>query len=378
MNGYDYGYGGPNGYGEDEEGKGPKIIMRELKPQVADFVVENTSLAFANSVRRVMLGEIPTIAIDLVEIQTNTSVLADEFLAHRVGLIPLSAKNIDDLIYSRDCDQCSSYCEQCSVVLSLNVANRSSDEHVHVYAKDLFIESQGAPRYQAPTNGLNSSTDELPELGTPICLDEDRNGPLICKLRRGQELRLRGIAKKGIAKEHAKWAPTAAVGFEYDPWNKLRHTQLWYEVDAKAEWPEPKKNGGMEPPPQEGEPFNYEAEPKKFYFNLEGVGTMPPDTIFHQGVKTLQQKLAGVIQELGATSDPSVPNGFDQNGGMSPDMNGAGTAYGGQSAYGGRSAYGASGGADGGYGGASAYGGQSAYGQGGMTPGAMPYGQRGY
>lgn len=361
MNGYGYSYGDQNGYGEDEETKGPKIIMRELKPQVVDFVVENTSLAFANSVRRVMLGEIPTIAIDLVEIETNTSVLADEFLAHRIGLVPLSAKNIDDLLYSRDCDNCDKFCEQCSVILSLNVANRSSDEHVHVYAKDLFIESQGAPRYHAPTNGLNSSAEELPELGAPICLDEDRNGPLICKLRRGQELRLRGIAKKGIAKEHAKWAPTAAVGFEYDPWNKLRHTQLWYEVDAKEEWPEPKKNGEMEPPPQEGEPFDYQAEPRKFYFNLEGVGTMPPDTIFHQGIKTLQQKLAGVVHELGATSDPSLPNGFDQsaNGGMSPDMNGAGTAYGG-------------------YGGASAYGGMSAYGQGGMTPGAQPYGQRGY
>lgn len=373
MNGYEYDpYGDDSGASE----KGPGVTIRNINPSTIDFAMRNTSLAFANSVRRCMLAEIPTLAIDLVEISQNTSVLADEFLAHRLGLIPLSAKNIDDLLYSRDCDNCDKYCEQCSVVLSLNVANRNSDENVHVFAKDLFIESQGgAPRYQT----LNPDAADLPELGAPILSDADANGPLICKLRRGQELRLRGIAKKGIAKEHSKWAPTAAIGFEYDPWNKLKHTQLWYEVDAKSEWPEPEKNGPMEAPPVEGEPFDYNAEPRTFYFGLESVGTMPPDAIFHQGVKVLQQKLAGVIQELGATSDPSVPNGFDQNGGSgSPGgFGGQATAYGGQSAYGGRSAYGGpppdAGFQTPGYGGASAYGGQ-----GGMTPGALPYGQRGY
>lgn len=72
--------------------------------------------------------------------------------------------------------------------------------------------------------------------GTPVINDPEGRGSIICKLRKGQELKFRCIAKKGIAKEHAKWSPVSAVAFEYDPHNKLRHIDYWYEEDAKEEW----------------------------------------------------------------------------------------------------------------------------------------------
>jgi DNA-directed RNA polymerase II subunit RPB3 len=165
-----------------------------------------------------MLAEVPTMAIDLVEVDENTSVLADEFIAHRLGLIPLNSKQIEDVLYTRDCD-CDQYCENCSVTLTMH-AKCTGDEIMKVYARDLVV---AEPR---PNEWV----------GNPVITDEAGLGSVICKLRKGQEVRMKCIAKKGIAKEHAKWAPTSAIGFEYDPNNKLRHLDYWYEIDPVKEW----------------------------------------------------------------------------------------------------------------------------------------------
>ena len=69
----------------------PIITMRSCTELSAEFVLSKTDASVANALRRIMIGEVPTIAIELVEIETNTTVLTDDFLAHRLGLIPLSS-----------------------------------------------------------------------------------------------------------------------------------------------------------------------------------------------------------------------------------------------------------------------------------------------
>jgi DNA-directed RNA polymerase II subunit RPB3 len=201
----------------NDDGNGIQITVRDVSDFHIDFVMRNCDLALANSLRRVMLAEIPTVAIDMVEIVNNTSVLPDEFLAHRLGLVPLSASHVDEMRYSRDCD-CDNYCDRCSVILTLD-AKCTTDENMHLYARDLVV-------------GMRPNE----HVGTPVLREDEPKGVLLAKLRKGQELRVKCVAKKGIAKEHAKWAPTAAIGFEYDPNNRLKHTDYWYEEDAKTEW----------------------------------------------------------------------------------------------------------------------------------------------
>lgn len=54
-----------------------------------DLISINASIA--NALRRILISEIPTMAIEKVMIYNNTSIIQDEILAHRLGLIPLKA-----------------------------------------------------------------------------------------------------------------------------------------------------------------------------------------------------------------------------------------------------------------------------------------------
>ncbi|KAL8764285.1 MAG: hypothetical protein Q9194_007113 [Teloschistes cf. exilis] len=325
------------------EDVGPRVVVRRALKDRADFTLENIDLSFANSLRRTLLAEVPTMAIDLVEVQANTSSLADEFIAHRLGLVPLNSKSVDDVSYTRDCEYCEQYCEHCSVTLDLH-ARCTGDEIMKVYARDLVV---AEPR---PNEWV----------GMPVIADALGLGTLICKLRKGQEIRMKCVAKKGIAKEHAKWAPTSAVGFEYDPHNKLQHLDYWYEENPEKEWPK-SENAKWEDPPQDGEPFDYSVQPSKFYFDVESIGNLEPDAVVLQGIKVLQQKLALVIQELSGDDRNGDADGF--GGTRSPDGLQGGADYGVDQGY--TTPFGNTGG-------------QTMYG-GGTTPfGATPYGQSGW
>ncbi|KAL9115125.1 MAG: hypothetical protein Q9227_000919 [Pyrenula ochraceoflavens] len=334
-----------NGMDIDDVSSGPRVTVREAGTDTVDFVLSSVDLALANSLRRVMLAEIPTVAIDLVDVRTNTSVLPDEMLAHRLGLVPLISKDCHtDMEYTRDCD-CDGSCDRCTVILELQ-AKCQNQEKMLVFAKDLVVVG---PR---PSD----------QIGNTVMKDPQRNGPLIAKLRRGQELNLTCTAKKGIAKEHAKWAPTAAIGFEYDPTNRLRHTDYWYEDNAKDEWPVDERNATWETEATNTDaPFDPDAKPETFFFDVEGIGSLEPDQIVQQGIAVLQNKLAEIIKSLGGA-------GGDQNGDMGADEDGYEPAP----ADGGYTSYGQTNGLGGGQ---STWGG----GLGGATPyGATAYGQNGY
>jgi DNA-directed RNA polymerase II subunit RPB3 len=117
----------------------PRVRIRELKDDYAKFELRDTDASMANALRRVMIAEVPTVAIDLVEIEVNSSVLNDEFIAHRLGLIPLTSAAAMAMRFSRDCDACDGdgSCEYCSVEFHLAARATDSDQTLEVTSNDL-------------------------------------------------------------------------------------------------------------------------------------------------------------------------------------------------------------------------------------------------
>jgi len=195
----------------------PTIEIVELREDSITFVLSKTDASIANALRRIMIAEVPTIAIDLVWINNNTSVLHDEFLSHRLGLIPLTTSNnrMLDLKFTRDCncDTESTNCFQCSVEFSLKV-KCTDDTTVNVTSNDLV-------RLRGANDKDKDDADEVLPVDFAHKSDKDREGILIAKLRKGQEIDIKAIAKKGTGQEHAKWSPVSGCTFQYVPDIKL-------------------------------------------------------------------------------------------------------------------------------------------------------------
>jgi DNA-directed RNA polymerase I and III subunit RPAC1 len=66
-----------------------RVQIHKNEPLDAVFSLIGIDASIANAFRRILLSEIPTLAIETVYITNNTSIVQDEVLASRLGLVPL-------------------------------------------------------------------------------------------------------------------------------------------------------------------------------------------------------------------------------------------------------------------------------------------------
>jgi DNA-directed RNA polymerase subunit D len=148
------------------------------------FNIKDVEVPMLNALRRTVISEIPALAIETVVFTTNTSIMGDELLSHRLGLIPLKT---DPKLFNNiaDCTCKGKGCGKCTVKLTLK-----ADGPKTVYSGDI-----------APADGESSPvSDTFP----------------IIKLTQSQHLDLEATAQLGIGKDHAKWQAGIASYEEKD------------------------------------------------------------------------------------------------------------------------------------------------------------------
>ena len=150
------------------------------------FLLEGVDTAFANALRRTMMSEVPIMAIEDIFYFDNTSLIPDEVLAHRIGLVPLTT-DLEDYLLPEDCD-CESElgCPKCRVILTLDV--EAEDDTITVYSGEMESED-------------------------PKIVPASKNIPL-AKLAPNQAIRFEAYAQLGKGKEHAKWSPVSMCVYQ--------------------------------------------------------------------------------------------------------------------------------------------------------------------
>ncbi|MGA9154945.1 MAG: DNA-directed RNA polymerase subunit D [Candidatus Nitrosopolaris sp.] len=157
------------------------VLERTNERVVIKF--NNISRQYINAIRRIAISEVPTLAIDDVVILENSSVMHDEAVAHRLGLIPLRT-GLDRFVMPQDCDCKSTLgCSKCRVLL--------------------VLDSEATEKTKIVTSGELLSEDELVK---PVSKDI----PIVV-LAPSQKLKFEAYARLGVGKDHAKWQPTSAA-----------------------------------------------------------------------------------------------------------------------------------------------------------------------
>jgi DNA-directed RNA polymerase subunit D len=171
-----------------------KVQVLEKTPLSLKLYVEGLSLHVLNSIRRAVLAEVPTMAIDYVVFIENSSAFYDEYIAHRLALIPL--RSDDAHLRYKPPEECAEAGEKhmfsadCFAKFDLTSEGPEEGE-LTIYSRDLVTSDP----YVKPVY------DDIP----------------VIKLIPGQRIRLEAFARLGRGKEHAKWSPVSIAAHKYVP-----------------------------------------------------------------------------------------------------------------------------------------------------------------
>lgn len=232
-----------------------EVVARDDRS--ASLLVRGLTPAVANGIRRSVLAEVPTFSIDTVRFVENTSVMFDEMVALRLGLVPLTTP-LDDYEIGE------------TVTVALDV--------------------------EGPATAYSGDIETSDERVVPA----DENVPII-ELKDGQRLEFEADAVLDTGKNHAKHQAGVGIGY--------RHLQRVEVVGDAGEFDDEEPNilrGVIETEDGEyvhtdefdadltnrypGKELEVTDVPDAFVFNVESDGSQDVDELILRAVESLQDR----------------------------------------------------------------------------------------
>lgn len=255
-----------------------QFIEKDKKSGRVQFLLKDANPALANALRRLIIYEIPVMAIDEIEFKENNSAIYDEIIAHRMGLIPLKTDlKSYEVITSCKCNGAG--CNRCTLKITLKGKGPGI-----VYSGDLKSKDPKViPAY---------------------------SDMMLIKLAKGQEIELQATAILGYGKDHTKFSPglcwynykrNIMVNNNHPKFNEFKDKyppQIFANDKIDKKLIEEKNlydacEGVNE------EIVKIEYDQSAFVFSLEPWGQLTPKEMIAQALEKLKEKLKELSEKLG-------------------------------------------------------------------------------
>jgi len=289
------------------------IDIVSMSASQMEFDMVGVDASIANSIRRILLAEVPTMAIETVAIWNNTSILQDEVLAHRLGLIPIKA---DPRLFEYKPKDAESNSSDDTLQFRLKV--KCTRNNVTTDTTDPKILFKNHKVYSDSIEWIPLQGQDHLKGNEISPVDKDI---LLATMRPGHELDLELYCVKGIGKDHAKFSPVATASYRLLPEIRLLrefHGDQAYrlqkcfspgvisvEEDSRgqpvARVVNPRvdtcsRNVFREDDLKDGVELSRIRD--HFIFSVESTGILPPDVLVSEAIKVMMGKCQRFLHEL--------------------------------------------------------------------------------
>lgn len=262
------------------------VFTNKSDPNLLEFELQNLDVGFTNAIRRIILSEIDTVAFNTSDYKTsdikiieNTSSLHNEFLLHRLGLVPIyNVVNTTDYKFI------------------LNIQN-NTNKIIDVTTRNFKV-----------INTKSNVEEEVTKFFPPDPITGDNI--LLIRLKpnpggEGEKINLEGTASIGNGKMNSRFSPVSNIMFVNKKDNDKFIGALQSHVESlsddikfnaeKLEYS--KKSFEI----NESERYFYtdeEKNPNVFEFTIESVGVIPSYILLKQALEKIIFKLDMFLNNL--------------------------------------------------------------------------------